>query len=203
MGHLRHKIWSMLVDSATSCQEFSREINRRAFTMVNVSSCPATYLTINHFLPGLSGPSQLGSWASTQLFRTLVSRWVRSTWLTQYYYSSTIDHTSTTTFWCTCCVVLHTGLPSFISSRDIISQSSQCLYYGSKKSKMLCASLYMVFLVAMAGFEVGLSLVIRASVIYLCAGRAILHSPTFLLTSGRIERGMSGLPVWWELWAHS
>ncbi|KAL5633347.1 hypothetical protein ACGC1H_003742 [Rhizoctonia solani] len=75
----------------------------------------------------------------------------------------------------------------------------QCLYYGSKKSRLFCASLYMAFLVAMAGFEVGLSLVIRASVIYLCAGRAILHSPTFLLTSGRIERGTSGLPASWGL----
>ncbi|KAL5633348.1 hypothetical protein ACGC1H_003742 [Rhizoctonia solani] len=38
----------------------------------------------------------------------------------------------------------------------------QCLYYGSKKSRLFCASLYMAFLVAMAGFEVGLSLVIRS-----------------------------------------
>lgn len=71
----------------------------------------------------------------------------------------------------------------------------QCLYYDCNKSKTYCATLYILFLSAVGGFEAGLSLVVRASAISLGAERAILHSPTFLLTSGPIGPAMNGLPV--------
>ncbi|CUA70652.1 putative protein C2E12,03c [Schizosaccharomyces pombe 972h-] [Rhizoctonia solani] len=71
----------------------------------------------------------------------------------------------------------------------------QCLYYGSKKSKMFCASLYTVFLLAMAGFEVGLSLVIRRT------DRAGDEWPTRvmgIMSALLIALGL--LPQYWEIW---
>ncbi|CAE6470783.1 unnamed protein product [Rhizoctonia solani] len=79
----------------------------------------------------------------------------------------------------------------------------QCIYYGSKKSKIFCASLYILFLAAMAGFEVGISLVVRASVIYFYArtDRAGDEWPTRvmgIMSALLIALGL--LPQYWEIW---
>ncbi|CAE6458831.1 unnamed protein product [Rhizoctonia solani] len=69
----------------------------------------------------------------------------------------------------------------------------QCLYYGSKKSKVFCALLYLFFLAAMAGFEVGTSLV--------RTDRAGDEWPTRvmgIMSAFLIALGL--LPQYWEIW---
>ncbi|KAH7335419.1 hypothetical protein B0J17DRAFT_670095 [Rhizoctonia solani] len=71
----------------------------------------------------------------------------------------------------------------------------QCIYYGSKKSKMFCAWLYILFMAAMAGFEVGISLVVRRT------DRAGDEWPTRvmgIMSALLIALGL--LPQYWEIW---
>ncbi|KAG8690529.1 hypothetical protein FRC11_010944 [Ceratobasidium sp. 423] len=73
----------------------------------------------------------------------------------------------------------------------------QCLYYGGKKSKAFCISLYLLFLATMAGFEVGISLVVRAS----RTDRAGDEWPTRvmgIMSALLIALGL--LPQYWEIW---
>jgi hypothetical protein len=90
------------------------------------------------------------------------------------------DHITTPTVRCTGSSLLDPGEHRWYDPRTYVDVGLQCLYYGCGKSKTYCATLYIFFMVAIGGFETGLSLVVRASSIYLAPdARSYIHQLSY------------------------